>query len=125
MRALSLLQWKDLTEVGKAMRKVVIGTGLLMAGAALGQASSHAEEFMGAMEAAMATMNRDMATAAMSDDVDRNFAAMMIPHHNGGIEMARAELQFGKDPVMRLNRRRSGKKPSDHGFIRFGRPSEP
>jgi uncharacterized protein (DUF305 family) len=32
---------------------------------------------------------------------DRDFAAMMIPHHQGAIDMAKAELQFGRDPVLR------------------------
>ncbi len=32
---------------------------------------------------------------------DRDFAAMMIPHHAGAIAMARAEIQYGKDPVLK------------------------
>jgi uncharacterized protein (DUF305 family) len=26
---------------------------------------------------------------------------MMIPHHQGGIDMAKAELQYGKDPALK------------------------
>jgi uncharacterized protein (DUF305 family) len=36
-----------------------------------------------------------------SANPDRDFAAMMIPHHQGAIDMAKAELKFGHDPVLR------------------------
>jgi uncharacterized protein (DUF305 family) len=36
-----------------------------------------------------------------SGDPDRDFAAMMIPHHQGAVDMAKIQLQFGKDPVLR------------------------
>jgi uncharacterized protein (DUF305 family) len=51
--------------------------------------------------AGMSQMNTAMSTAPMTGNPDQDFAAMMIPHHQGAIAMARTELQFGKDPTMR------------------------
>ncbi len=34
-------------------------------------------------------------------DVDADFSAMMIPHHQGAIEMAEAELRFGRNEALR------------------------
>jgi uncharacterized protein (DUF305 family) len=36
-----------------------------------------------------------------SGDVDRDFVAMMIPHHEGAIAMAQAELRYGKNEQLR------------------------
>jgi uncharacterized protein (DUF305 family) len=54
-----------------------------------------------AMTAGMDKMSHDMQAAPMTGNADHDFAAMMIPHHQGAIDMARAELQYGKDPEMR------------------------
>ena len=48
----------------------------------------------------MAKMSRDM-NAAMSGDADIDFATMMIPHHQGAIDMARVQLEYGKDAELR------------------------
>ena len=47
------------------------------------------------------TMTGAMAGMQSSGDVDRDFAEMMIIHHQGAIDMARAELEHGDDPDMR------------------------
>ena len=52
------------------------------------------------MQEAMTRMDNGM-SIRHSGDPDRDFAAMMIPHHQGAIDMAKAELQFGRDPVLR------------------------
>ena len=59
-----------------------------------------ADTFTAMMDAAMATMDRAM-MAPPSGDPDRDFAAMMIPHHQGAIDMAEAELRFGHDERLR------------------------
>ena len=58
-------------------------------------------QFMQAMNGSMERMDRQMASAPMNGNVDHDFASMMIPHHQGAIDMAKAELLYGKDPVMR------------------------
>jgi hypothetical protein len=45
---------------------------------------------------AMETMMADMETPS-TGDVDRDFVAMMIPHHQGAIDRAVAELRYGND----------------------------
>lgn len=62
--------------------------------------SSTDDSFDAQMGRAMEVMDRDMAVAP-SGNPDRDFAAMMIPHHQGAVDMARIQLQFGKDPVLR------------------------
>jgi uncharacterized protein (DUF305 family) len=51
--------------------------------------------------AALTKMDRDMTSVEMTGDPDRDFTVMMIPHHQAAIEMARVELLYGKDPVIR------------------------
>jgi uncharacterized protein (DUF305 family) len=50
-----------------------------------------------------AAMTRMMAAMDIqpTDDVDRDFVAMMVPHHQGGIDMAVAELRYGKNEQLR------------------------
>ncbi len=71
---------------------------LLTATAVAQQPASPADR---AMMSGMETMNQAMKAAPMTGDADHDFVAMMIPHHQGAIEMARVELQSGKDPAMR------------------------
>lgn len=53
------------------------------------------------MDRDMQTMMRAMDAAPITGNADVDFAAMMIPHHQGAIDMARLQLQYGNDPVMR------------------------
>jgi len=53
------------------------------------------------MSDAMSIMDDGMARAPMNGNVDHDFASMMIPHHQGAIDMAKAELLYGTNPVLR------------------------
>jgi|SRR5262245_51648397 len=48
-------------------------------------------------------MNRMMAGMDVkpSGDIDRDFVAMMTPHHQGAIDMAVIELRYGKNETLR------------------------
>ncbi|MEM5435852.1 DUF305 domain-containing protein [Paraburkholderia diazotrophica] len=50
-----------------------------------------------------AAMDKMMAAMEIkpSGDIDRDFAAMMIPHHQGAIDMALAELRYGSNEQLR------------------------
>jgi Domain of unknown function (DUF305) len=51
---------------------------------------------------AMTKMMIDMGIRP-SGDVDADFVAMMVPHHQGAIEMAQAELRYGhNEPLRRM-----------------------
>jgi uncharacterized protein (DUF305 family) len=54
----------------------------------------------GSMMSAMDRMSKDMAAVPMTGDADRDFVGMMLPHHQGAVDMAKFELAHGKDPAM-------------------------
>jgi uncharacterized protein (DUF305 family) len=56
--------------------------------------------FLSENDAAMNRMMADM-TIEPTGDVDRDFVAMMMPHHQGAVDMAQAELKFGHNEGLR------------------------
>jgi hypothetical protein len=56
--------------------------------------------FLAENDAAMTKMMSGMAIKP-TGDVDRDFALMMIPHHQGAIDMATAQLRYGKNEQLR------------------------
>jgi uncharacterized protein (DUF305 family) len=65
-------------------------------GVAVAQMNDSSKAFMEVHEKMMKSM---MMTP--TGNADKDFAMMMIPHHQGAIDMAEVELKYGKDPVMK------------------------
>src|ERR1700728_3615277 len=63
-------------------------------------ASGDESAFLLANQTAMTKMMHDMA-AKPTGDIDRDFVAMMVPHHQGAIDMAVIELRYGKNEQLR------------------------
>ena len=95
------------------MRRYILAAAfavLTLGAAALPAAMTKAQQTMpqhggmmgmhAAMQAAMERMRHGMDVPS-SGDPDVDFARMMIPHHQGAIDMAKAELANGKDPELR------------------------
>ena len=60
------------------------------------KASPADQGYMAAMGAMMKAMR-----VKPTGDADRDFVIMMLPHHQGAVDMAKVELQYGSDPQMR------------------------
>ena len=63
-------------------------------------ATSDESAFLAENEAAMTRMMSAM-EAKPTGDIDRDFVAMMAPHHQGAIDMAIIELRYGKNEQLR------------------------
>lgn len=48
----------------------------------------------------MQTMMKNM-DVKPTGNPDKDFVLMMLPHHQGAVDMAKVELQYGKDPELR------------------------
>jgi Domain of unknown function (DUF305) len=99
MRARCLIEQR-MSGLRRSMVLLILAPiGLLVFAHYRGMTLSYGEDaFHASMMESMARMRRDMQNASMTGDPDHDFAAMMIPHHQGAIDMAKAELLYGKDP---------------------------
>ena len=86
------------------MKSVIIAAFTVAVGtaAAVAQSAMPMTPAAKANEAAMSKMMDSMkGDKKMTGDADKDFVMMMLPHHQGAIDMAKVELQFGKDPAMK------------------------
>jgi uncharacterized protein (DUF305 family) len=51
-------------------------------------------------------MHGEMGKVRYSGNTDADFASLMIPHHQGAIEMSKVELQFGTELVSAVSPRK-------------------
>ncbi|AMR81300.1 DUF305 domain-containing protein [Cupriavidus nantongensis] len=63
--------------------------------------ASTAKPYATLIDDAMNVMHHGMTQAPTNGFPDHDFVAMMIPHHQGAIDMAKALLLYGKDPALR------------------------
>ena len=63
--------------------------------------ASTAKPFAALMDDAMAVMEDGMRRSPMTGDPDHDFTSMMIPHHQGAVDMAKALLLHTRDPELR------------------------
>jgi len=91
-----MLRWFRMRSTKLTVAVVVFaGLGLVQTAA-----FSAADDFYSLMDVAMERMHSGMHVPP-SGDIDRDFAEMMVPHHQGAIDMAILELRFGRDQRLR------------------------
>jgi uncharacterized protein (DUF305 family) len=72
----------------------------LIGGGAVAAAPAGEAPFLAENDTAMNKMMADMAIKP-TGDIDRDFVAMMSPHHQGAIDMAQAYLRYGHNEQLR------------------------
>lgn len=93
-------------KTGVCRLSLLVALGLFAAGPSLAQSPAMpgmtgAPAPGDAMIRAMDRMDKGMAAAPRTGNTDQDFVAMMIPHHQGAIDMAKVELASGKDSRLR------------------------
>jgi Domain of unknown function (DUF305) len=89
-------------QMARQISAVLLGVLGFVAGAATAQPPAPDAEraFLAENQRVMERMMAGM-TIRPAHDIDRDFAAMMIPHHQGAVDMAVLELRYGKNEQLR------------------------
>ncbi|WP_227526037.1 DUF305 domain-containing protein [Psychrobacter sp. FDAARGOS_221] len=61
----------------------------------------YTKQMQQAYSSSMNAMHDDMIQGLLSDDADIAFAKGMLAHHQGAVDMAKVQLEYGKDDAMR------------------------
>jgi uncharacterized protein (DUF305 family) len=81
------------------------------------------QQFLFDIDLAMSNMNRSMLMTP-TGDVDRDFVNVMVPHHQGAIDMARAEIKYGRnDELRQLARRMVNQQEQEISSLRHALPA--
>jgi uncharacterized protein (DUF305 family) len=64
-------------------------------------ADRHEDTSWSVLTNSLMKMHAAMSSVKSTGNTDADFAALMLPHHQAAIDMAKAELVNGKDPQMR------------------------
>jgi Domain of unknown function (DUF305) len=98
MRSFFLLLKRS--SVPLAAVSAIVGASAFTFAAGPAGTSSEEASFLSENNKAMTKMMDDMSINP-TGDVDRDFVAMMAPHHQGAIDMAQAELRYGHNEQLR------------------------
>src|SRR5882672_7700688 len=81
---------------------LVLTFALAFGSAAFAPAHDAAEApFLAENDAAMTKMMHDMTAVKPTGDVDCDFVAMMVPHHQAAVDMAQSLLRYGRNEQLR------------------------
>jgi len=97
LSAPAMAQDNSSTSLPEACQPAMQGTAMAMPEGTPMDQSTTMDEAHTALMAGMDSMNRDMMKGGEAPDLDVAFVCAMIPHHQGAISMAQAELKYGKD----------------------------
>lgn len=64
--------------------------------------TENATEFKNALDASMVPMMKAMEKAKLTNNVDKDFVALMIPHHQSAVDMAKAYLPYASNAQIKL-----------------------
>ena len=81
------------------------------------------QQFLFDIDLAMSNMNRSMLMTP-TGDIDRDFINVVVPHHQGAIEMAHAEIKYGhNDELRQLARRMVSQQEQEIYSLRHALPA--